>query len=357
MVRSGSLPSAAAAGAAAARRRASLAAVSTGLAADWLLGEPPAALHPVAAFGRAMTWLERHSYADSRGRGMAYACTGVGAAAVMGWALAELLEGPGGGRARPRCVRPAATDRAGGCSPSRPPRPGPSLFVATCVATYVAVAGRALALAASEVARDLQAGDLEAARLGLPALVGRDPSGLDEVGMSRAVVESVAENTVDAVVAPAVWATLGGPAAALAYRAVNTLDAMVGHRTARYGRFGWASARADDLAGWVPARLTALLVAVVRPTRARSIWRAVRWQAAAHPSPNAGVAEAAFAAALQVRLGGVNVYAGRPERRPSLGSGRAPQVGDIPRAIRLSRHVTAALALACLAGSGPWGSP
>jgi len=270
-----------------------------------------------------MLWLERRSYADSRLRGTAYATTGVGGAAVAGWILAALIR-----------------------------RPYRALVV--ILATYVAVAGRALASAAYSVAAPLEGGDLDTARTRLPSLVGRDPASLDEAGVARAVVESVAENTVDAVVAPALWAALGGAPAVLAYRALNTLDAMVGHPTPRYARFGWASARADDVAAWVPARLTAVLVASVRPQAAPAVWRAVRHQAGAHPSPNAGVAEAAFAAALGVRLGGVTVYAGRVEDRPILGAGEPPTVADIRRAVRLGRHVTAAVTVAGLAWSGRW---
>jgi adenosylcobinamide-phosphate synthase len=157
-------------------------------------------------------------------------------------------------------------------------------------------------------------------------------------------VESVAENTVDAVVAPALWAAALGAPGALGYRAVNTLDAMVGHRSDRYLRYGWASARLDDLAGWVPARVTAALVAAVRPPRAGAVWTAVRTQAPAHPSPNSGVAEAAFAAALGLRLGGENRYGDRVELRPPLGTGRPAERGDIARAVGLSRDVTLALA-------------
>ncbi len=161
--------------------------------------------------------------------------------------------------------------------------------------------------------------------------------------MARAVVESVAENTVDAVVAPACWAAMGGAAGAGAYRAVNTLDAMVGHRNERYRRFGWAAARLDDVANWIPARLTGLLVATVRPARAREILDAVV-HPPAHPSPNAGVAEAAFAAALGLRLGGDTVYARRIDPRPTFGTGRPPEPADIEAAVRLSRDVTLALA-------------
>jgi adenosylcobinamide-phosphate synthase len=181
--------------------------------------------------------------------------------------------------------------------------------------------------------------------------VGRDPDGLDEAEITRAVVESVAENTVDAVVAPAFWAAVGGAPAALGYRAVNTLDSMVGHRSVRYRNYGWASARLDDLLGWVPARLTALLVVLVRPRAAAAVWTAVRTQAPEHPSPNAGVAEAAFAAALGVRLGGTNRYGDRIEGRGTLGTGTPPAVADISRAVRLSKHVSLALA-AVLAGFG-----
>ena len=185
-----------------------------------------------------------------------------------------------------------------------------------------------------------------AARAQLPALAGRDATDLDEPEMARAVVESVAENTVDAVVAPALWAAVLGGAGALGYRAVNTLDSMVGHRSDRYRRYGWASARLDDAANWLPARATAALVAAVRPHHAADVWRTVRRDAPAHPSPNAGVAEAAFAAALGLRLGGVNRYGDRVEHRAPLGRGRPPDRHDIHHAVRLSRDVSLALAVA-----------
>ncbi len=301
--------------------RQPLTAVCVGIAADRLLGEPPASWHPVARFGRAMLWLEKRSYADSRWRGGLHAASGTALAAAPGWLLAA---GPGLAPQRAQ----ARVRRA----------------LVLALATYVGVAGRALTTAARQVAEPLGAGDLDTARGRLPALVGRDPTGLDTAEVTRAVVESVAENTVDAIVAPVWWAALTGPAGVLAYRAINTLDAMVGHRSTRYARFGWAAARADDIANWVPARLTALLVVAVRPRAARSVLTAVRVQAPAHPSPNAGVAEAAFAAALGVRLGGTNVYAGSPERRAPVGYGPPPRVADIDRAVRLSRDVTAAAA-------------
>ncbi len=189
------------------------------------------------------------------------------------------------------------------------------------------------------------AGDLDGARALLPNLVGRDPSDLNEEDIVRAVVESVAENTVDAIVAPLLWAALAGAPGALGYRAINTMDAMVGHHSDRYEHYGWASARLDDVANWVPARVAAALVAVARPSAARAIRLAVSTQSSAHPSPNAGVVEAAFAGALGVRLGGTSRYGDRVEERPILGGGRPAQREDIHEAIRLSRDVVTSLAV------------
>jgi adenosylcobinamide-phosphate synthase len=289
-------------------------AVAAGLLADLALGEPPAAVHPLRGFGAVMAAIERGLWRDDRLSGTAYAATGVALSAAAG-----------------RAVRSAG------------------------VATFVAAGGRALGTEAARVAAALEAGDLAGARRLLPSLAGRDPEALDAKDLARAVVESVAENTVDAVVAPALWAVAAGAPGALAYRAANTLDAMVGHRSARYERFGWASARLDDVAGWVPARATALLVAAVRPGRAAEVAAAVLRDAPAHPSPNAGVAEAAFAAALGLRLGGTNRYRDRVEVRPPLGHGRPAEPSDIARAVRLSRHVTLALA-AALAAPGALGA-
>jgi adenosylcobinamide-phosphate synthase len=210
----------------------------------------------------------------------------------------------------------------------------------TGLATYLSVAHRALSEAGTAVADALSDDDLPRARLLLASLVGRATADLDAAEISRAVVESLAENTVDAVVAPAFWAFVAGAPGALGYRAVNTMDASVGYLSARYARYGWASARLDDLANYVPARLTAALVVAVRPRSAGAVWRAVRRDAPSHPSPNSGVAEAAFAAALGLQLGGVNVYGAREERRPRLGCGRVPGVADIATTVALCRDVT-----------------
>ena len=271
--------------------------------ADRVVGEPPSRVHPVRAFGAMMRAFERRRWQPSKTAGVVHAGTGVALATIAGAAVRS-----------------------------------------TTVGTCLAVAGRELAQTARSVQSCLADRDLEQARLLVPALVGRDLAGADEKELARAVVESVAENTVDAVVAPAFWAACAGAPGAFAYRAVNTMDAMVGHRSARHERYGWASARLDDAAGWVPARLTAVLVATVRPRAALPVWRAARSQAPAHPSPNAGVAEAAFAAALGLRLGGLNHYGDRTELRPALGDGRPPQPGDIEEAVRLSDDVGRALA-------------
>src|SRR5688572_12647817 len=227
------------------------AAAALGLLADRVWGEPPAAAHPVAHFGRAMTQLERLVWRDSRSAGVGYTAIGVG---LGSWA--------GAGHVR---VTHAALRRTAGTDSGRTAHAalgrGAGLAVgssipAGAVATWLVVAGRALGEEAGAIGEQLTADDLEGARRRLPALVGRDPESLDAKGVARAVVESMAENTVDAVVAPACWAALGGATGAGFYRAVNTLDAMVGHRNARYRQFGWAAARLDDAANWIPARLT-----------------------------------------------------------------------------------------------------
>jgi adenosylcobinamide-phosphate synthase len=284
-----------------------LAGAAAGLVADQIFGEPPLDPHPVAAFGSAMGAVDDRLWADSRSRGTVQAAAGVSLGAGVGLVLG-------------------------------------SSIAATGLATYLATAGHGLAAAATDVRRALDDDDLPRARELLPALVGRDPFGLDRTEIARAAVESVAENTVDGVVAPALWGAAAGAPGALGYRATNTLDSMVGHHSDRYENYGWASARLDDAANYLPARFTALLVAICRPLSARGVIRHVRRDASAHPSPNAGVAEAAFAAALGVRLGGTNRYGTGVDHRPLLGSGRRPCARDIDAAVLLSSDVTRLLA-------------
>ena len=213
--------------------------------------------------------------------------------------------------------------------------------------TWTVLGGTSLGRAAARMHHALAAGDVPAARAALPGLAGRDPRALDAPELARATVESVAENTADAAVAPLFWGATAGLPGLLAYRAVNTLDAMVGYRSARYARFGWAAARLDDVATWVPARLTAALTVLCAPAAEGSAAGALRdwWRdGAAHPSPNAGRCEAALAGALGLRLGGRNVYGSRVEVRPALGTGRPPDAADIPPAVRLSRLVWVASA-------------
>ncbi len=220
----------------------------------------------------------------------------------------------------------------------------------TAAATWTVLGGRSLAREAERLADHLAADDLTAARAQVRSLVGREASGLGSGELSRACVESVAENTSDAVVAPLLWGAIAGVPGLLAYRAVNTLDAMVGHHSPRYESFGWAAARLDDLANWLPARLTVALTLVAASQvggSATAAARAVLRDARQHPSPNAGVVEAAFAGALGVQLGGRNRYGSVVEDRGRLGRGRRPGPADIGRATRLAGLVgSAALAVA-----------
>lgn len=286
-----------------------------GVTVDAAVGEPPLRWHPVAAFGSMMTKVETRTYRDDRVAGIVHLAAGVGTAIAVGVVVRRLL--------------------------------GPVL--GTAVATAAASAGRMLDDEALGIAALLSAGDLPAARVALRALAGRTADELDESEVSRAVVESVAENSVDAVVSSLVWGAVGGAPAVLAHRAVNTLDAMVGHRNARYEHFGWASARLDDAMNFVPARLAALAVIACRPTKADEVLTAVRLDAPQHPSPNGGVIEAAYAAALGVRLGGVNRYGDDMEDRGTLGDGRAPQAADVAAAVRLRRQSTALLTAVAVA--------
>lgn len=291
-----------------------------GYAADRVLGDPRR-FHPVAGFGTVAAALEGRLYADSRARGAVHAAVLVGAAAGLGAAVERATEG-----------RPLARTAV------------------TALATWAVLGGRSLEREATAVhdlleGGELHEGDLPAARARLRCLVGRDTSTLDASQVARAVVESVAENTSDAVVAPLVWGSAAGVPGLLAHRAANTLDAMVGHRNARYERFGWASARLDDLLNHPGARLSGLLAAVSAPGRAGEALRAWRDHAARHPSPNAGVVESAFAGALGVRLGGTNRYGDRTEHRPELGHGRPAEPRDVPRSTALARRVGTGAAL------------
>ena len=214
----------------------------------------------------------------------------------------------------------------------------PLRIAAVAAATWAVLGGTTLNRVGRAVADDLSVDDIDAARALVPSLCGRDPESLDAAGIVRAAVESIAENTSDAAVAPLFWGGVAGVPGLIAYRTVNTLDSMVGYRNDRYRRFGWASARLDDLANLVPARLAGVLVVVLGDDRAGAL-SAWRRDASAHPSPNAGVVESSFAGALGLRLGGRTVYPHGVEERPALGDGRSPEVADLYSTTHLSRRV------------------
>jgi adenosylcobinamide-phosphate synthase len=299
-----------------------------GYAADGLFGDPRRA-HPVAAFGRAATVVENRIYRDHKVPGVLHSALLSGGAITLGLAVEHV------GKRRPVVQ-----------------------MLSTAAATWVVLGGASLAEQGTAIGGELDAGDLDAARERLPSLCGRDPQALDQTGLARAAVESVAENTSDAVVAPLFWGAVAGVPGLLGYRAVNTLDAMVGHRSPRYGQFGWAAARVDDVLNLAPARLAALLATIGAPVvggSSSAAWRTWRRDASAHPSPNAGQIEAAFAGALEIRLGGRTAYPHGVEDRPVLGDGRTPDAGHVTRAVELSRVVSAlagavAVVLAWLSG-------
>ncbi|WP_276355605.1 adenosylcobinamide-phosphate synthase CbiB [Cohnella caldifontis] len=206
------------------------------------------------------------------------------------------------------------------------------------ISTTIAVKG--LKDAAMLVYKPLSRGDMEEARKYTGYIVGRDTDGLDAPELSRAAVETVAENAVDAFVSPLFFALLGAAPLAMLYRAANTLDSMVGYRNDKYLRFGWASARLDDVLNWIPARLTGLLLgaaSVFLPSASpRRAWKSIRTFARLHPSPNSGIPEAAVAGGLGIQLGGVNRYGGVVSERARLGWPLRPlEQADILRAIRL----------------------
>ena len=298
-------------------RRGLAAGLLLGAALDAVLADPRRG-HPVAAFGAAASRAEAALWADRRGRGITMVAV---------------------------CLAPvAAAGLAGQLASAH--RPSARVLV-TGLATWAVLGGTSLAREAQAIGRLLDHGDLPAARRRLPALCGRDPDRLDAAGLARAAVESVAENTSDAVVAPLLWGAVFGLPGLLGYRAVNTLDAMIGHHSPRYERFGWAAARLDDAANLIPARVTGLLAAGLAPAvggSPRHALRMLRRDGSHHPSPNAGRCEAAFAGSLDVQLGGQNVYHGRTERRGLLGDGGPPDAADLARAVRLSRLVGAAAA-------------
>ncbi|MBI1682940.1 adenosylcobinamide-phosphate synthase CbiB [Caulobacter hibisci] len=227
-------------------------------------------------------------------------------------------------------------------------------LLATLLVALIATLGlaqRSLHQHVMAVLDPLEAGDLPAARVAVGRIVGRDIEDLDLHGVTAAALESLAESFNDGVVAPASWLTLFGLPGLFAYKAVNTADSQIGHMEPRWRAFGWAAAKTDDVMNWVPARLAGLLICLGAGWKG---WDVMRRDARKHASPNAGWPEAAMAGALGVRLGGPARYDGETTDRPSFGDGRAPDLTDLRRGLRIYRRACALLwllaALACLGG-------
>jgi adenosylcobinamide-phosphate synthase len=282
------------------------------LLVDALFGEPPEIVHPTVLMGRLVLRFERRALTlkDARRTRLAGLFLAV-ALPLLSFTLARTA------------LRLA------------PPRLR-SPFEVGLLSTALSMRG--LARAALAVERELESGDLKTARARVGELVGRDTAHLSPSEVARAAIESVAENTSDGVIAPMLYGLLWGAPGALAYKAVNTLDSMVGHPQSPYKDLGWASARLDDLANLLPARLTALSTAAVSARRAAALTAAHRYGPMAK-SPNAGWAEAAFAGALGLRLGGTNSYGGVLRQGPILGNGHPPEAADIRQAVRLMRRI------------------
>lgn len=272
-------------------------AVLIAILLDLILGDPRWLPHPVVQIGRLISLLEkllRRLVANERAGGVLLLVLTVGMTCAIAWGI----------------VRGAALlHPAAGVAVS-------ALLGWTCLAA------RSLHGESRLVAEALMRGDLPEARRYLSYIVGRDTADLSEPEIWRGAVETVAENTADGVIAPLLFLMLGGAPLALAYKAVNTLDSMVGYKNERHLRFGWASARFDDLANLVPARLTGVLICLAAPLvglSGRGALRMVVRDGRNHSSPNSGIPEAAAAGALRVRLGGTNSYFGRPVAKPTIG--------------------------------------
>ncbi len=281
---------------------------------DLILGDPRWLPHPVIYMGKLITTLEkvlRCFVRNERTGGVFLLFLTVGATVAVATAV---LKGA-------YAISPYA-----------------ELAVAVFLSS-TCLAARSLHRESGLVADALGRGELVEARRYLSCIVGRDTDSLDEAEVWRGTVETVAENTSDGVIAPLFFLMLGGPVLALAYKAVNTLDSMVGYKNDRYLRFGWASARCDDLANWLPARLTGVLMVVAAPFAALSAcggWRIMLRDGRNHASPNSGIPEAAAAGALGVRIGGTNVYFGQPVAKPTIGDPEKPLDGSAWRgAVRL----------------------
>ncbi|MEU3275317.1 cobalamin biosynthesis protein [Saccharomonospora sp. NPDC006951] len=282
-----------------------------GVLADGAMGDPRR--RPVAGFARAASAVERRIYADHPLPGAVYAVGLAGGATALG----------------------VLVERAGSTHPVL-------RIAGTAFGTWAVLGAAHLAGSGTALARDLETGDLEAARRTLSTLDARRTDELDVTGLSRASVEVVAGATADAVVTPLVWGAVAGVPGLVGSRAVTLLRTRVGRRAERYRRFGWVTARLDEVINLVPTRIAAALTVAGAPVVGGSsagAWRAWRRDTVVHPSPNAGRVEAAVAGALEIRLGGRTVYPEGVAELPVLGAGRNPDAGHVTRAVELSRVV------------------
>jgi adenosylcobinamide-phosphate synthase len=301
-------------------------------ALDVVFGDPRWVPHPVRGIGRVIEWGEQRSAAFCTGHPVAARMIGI--ALALGLPAASLL-------LVWMAVRSADLVSAG--------------WIVEMLFAFWALAARDLADHAWSVRDALNQGQSEQARHAVGLIVGRDTALLPEPEIVRATVETVAESTCDGIVAPIFFLTLGGAPLAWAYKTINTLDSMIGHREPPYRDFGWASARLDDVMNWIPARLTAVFIVIAgvvrfaNLSRLRDGWRTLVEDGGKHPSPNSGRPEAAMAGVLGVQLGGINWYEGRSESRPTIGAVREPMTaGRITEAVRLMWIATAmAVVVAC----------
>ncbi|MDP2991300.1 MAG: adenosylcobinamide-phosphate synthase CbiB [Kiritimatiellota bacterium] len=268
------------------------------VALDLLVGDPRWLPHPVRCIGWLAQRLERpmrRLIRNEQAAGIVTVLLVVLTAGISAWGLIYL---------------------AGICHPL-------AADIVSVILIYTTIATHDLARHSGAVFRALAAGNLAQARRRVAEIVGRDTAQLDEAGVVRAAVECVAESTVDGVTAPLFFAILAGPVGAMMYRAINTLDSTFGYTNDRYIRFGWAAARLDDLANYLPARVTAPLMgcaAALLCQRPVQSWRILRRDGRKHASPNAGLPEAAMAGALGIQLGGLNYYDGEPLAKPAIGA-------------------------------------
>jgi len=292
----------------------SLPTLALAYGADLLLGDPRWFPHPVRGMGWAIAWGERILRGVLSWERLAGACLVIGlvGTSYLGtWWLIHTA---------------TAASRWLGLAVA-------AALMFSCLST------RDLAVESAQVLRALDTGDLPLARQRVARIVGRDTDRLDRADVVRATLETMAESTLDGVLSPLFYFVLGGVPLAVAYKAVNTLDSMIGHRSARYIRFGWAAAKVDTWANWLPARWSAAVFAAAAwccGARASQSWRCAWRDGGGGPVPNAGIPEAALAGALGVRLGGVNWYQGQAVSMPAMGEAERPLAPQrIAEAIRL----------------------